>query len=349
MDKEVAKLWLYENTITTTTTSIGVRNSAQTSYTWFVDMRQVLGETLWTKYEAYQVQICSLARINADTYVFCDGLNLIQTSKNGAQQGGAALIFGPVKQYGTQAEASGSSGDWDAYAGTQYYIMTRPVDNRIPLTIYWEPMSGANGSSTYGSWFFTFQGLEKYNPLYKNPFNTFYNLEQRTFTLTTQSLVAGSTNEYGTMAADYTSFTLNNINFRNILGTMWDKYEKFNLIITSWGCGITLGGAISGDQRYTYLILEGLQFINTVSVGVGSTTFYNRYGIGGCGFIESVGGASSTSCFNVFDNMSCANTFRKPETENVSLTVRVGNTTVFPSTNTYNNWAITFIVVGVKK
>jgi hypothetical protein len=346
MDKEVAKLWLYENALTTTTTAIGVRNAAQTSYTWFVDMKQVLGETLWTKYDAYVVQICGIARINAEPTVYCDGLNLIQTSRNGAQQGGAALIYGAMRQYGTQVITG--NGDWDAYDGLQLYTMIKPADNRTAITIYWDALTGANGASNFGSWFFTFQGLEKYNPLYKNPFNTFHTLEQRTFTLTTQSLVAGSTNEFGTMAVDYRSFTLTNINFRNILGTMWDKYDKFNLIMTSWGCGITLGGAINGDQRYTYLIMEGLQFINTVSVGIGSTTFYNRYGIGGSGFIESPGGAGSTACVNIFDNMSATNTFRKPETENVSLTVSVGNTTVYPSGNTYNNWAITFMVVGVK-
>jgi hypothetical protein len=346
MDKEVAKLWLYENTITTSTTAIGVKNAAQTSYTWFVNMRDVLGETLWTKYDAYIVQICSLARINAEASVFCDGLNLIQTSRNGQQQGGPALIFGGVKQYGTQATGVGC--DWDGYAGNQLYIMTKPVDNRIPLTIFWEALTGSNGTSTYGSWFFTFQGLESYNPLYKNPFNTFYNLEQKTFTLTSQSLVAGSTNQFGTMRADYTSFTLFNINFRNILETMWDKYEKFNLIMTSWGCGVTLGATINGDQRWTYLIVEGLQFINNVSVGPLSTTFVGRYGIGGTGFIESPGGASSAATFSVFDNMSTTNTFRKPETENVNLTITVGNTTVFPSVNTYNNWSITFVVVGVK-
>ena len=346
MDKEVAKLWLYENTLTTSTTQIGVRNAAQTSYTWFVNMKDVLGETLWTKYDAYQVQICAIARINAEPMVYCDGLNLIQTSRNGQQQGGPALIYGAIRQYGTQA---GGGLDWDGYAGTQLYIMTKPVDNRIPLTIYWEALTGANGASTFGSWFFTFQGLESYNPLYKNPFNTFHNLEQRTFTLTSQSLVAGSTNEYGTMRADYTSFTLTNINFRQILGTMWDKYEKFNLIMTSWGCGLTLGGTFSGDQRWIYLIVEGLQFINNISVGPLSTTFQGRYGIGGSGFIESSGGASSPACFNNFDNMSTANTFRKPETENVSLTVTVGNVTTFPSVNTFNNWSINFMVVGVKK
>jgi hypothetical protein len=346
MDKEVAKLWLYENTITTTTTAIGVKNTAQTSYTWFVNMKDVLGETLFNTYECFQVQIVSLSRINAEASVYLDGLNIIQTSRNGQQQGGTALIFGSVKAYGTQPV---NVTEWDGYSGNQLYIMTKPVDNRIPLTIYWEPLTGANGNSTFGSWFFTFKGLEKYNPIYKNPFNTFYNLEQRTFTLNTQSLVAGSTNEFGTMASDYTRFTLFNINFRNILGTMWDKYEKFNLIMTSWGCGITLGGSLSGDQRWTYLTVEGLQFINNVSVGPLSTTFQGRYGIGGTGVIESPGGASSTSTFSVFDNMSACNTFRKPETENINLTITVGNVTAFPSINTYNNWSINFMVIGIKK
>jgi hypothetical protein len=347
MDKEVAKLWLYENTITTSTTAIGVKNAAQTSYTWFVNMREVLGETLFKKYDAFQVLICSLARINAEARVYCDGLNLIQTSKDGQMQGGAALIQGPVKPYGTQD----SYFLWDCYVGSQMYIMTKPVDNRIPLTIYWEPTTGANGTSTYGSWFLTFQGLKNYNPLYKNPFNTFHNLEQRTFTLTTQALVAGTTNEYGTMAADYNSFTLTNINFRNILGRMWDKYEKFNLIMTSWSCGITTtGSTISGDQRYIYAIIEGLQFINNVAVGPSSTTSIGRYGIGGAGFIESSGGANNSALGNLFDNMSACNTFRKPESENVSLRFTFGSITQYPMTSfAFNNWAINFMIVGVNE
>lgn len=347
MDKEVAKLWLYENTLTTTVTSIGYRNAATSRYTWFVDMRQVLGETLWTKYDAYQVQLCCLAIITNEPIVYVDGLNLIQTSRNGKAQGASAVLLGSARQFGSQP--IGGASDWDGYAGNQMYLMTKPVDNRIELSIYWEPVTGALGSSTQGSWFFTFQGLEKYNPLYKNPFNTFYNLEQRTFTLTTQSLVAGSTNQYGTMAADYTTFTLTNINFRNILGTMWDKYDKFNLIMTSWGSGITLGGTFSGNQRWTFLTVEGLQFINNVAIGVNSTVYLGRYGIGGTGVCESPGSTSSTSNMSIFDNMTSTNTFRKPESENVNLTITVGQAPAYPSVNTYNNWAINFMVVGIKK
>jgi len=345
MNKEVAKLWLYENTLTTTATAIGYKNVAQTRYTWFVNMRDVLGETLFNSYEYYVVQIVQAARLNTLPYIYLDGLNIIQTSKNGQVQGGSALIGGLIQTYGTQTQGF----YWDSYGANYKYIMTRPVDDRIPLSIYWEPMSGLNGTSTYGSWFFTFQGLKSYNPLYSNPFNSFYNLEQRAFTLTTQALDVGATNEYGTMNSNYSQFTLRNINFRNILGTMWDKYEKFNLIMTSWSFAQTLGSTFNGDQRYTYIIMEGLQFINSVSVGVGSATFYNRYGIGGYGFIESPGGpfTSATSSYSGFDNMSTANTIRKPESENVSLTFTVGNTTVYPSGGVYNDWAISFIIVGI--
>jgi len=343
MNKEVAKLWLYENTITTTTTSIGVKNAAQTSYTWFVNMRDVLGETLWSKYEYFQMQLTFFARINAVTYNYIDGLNIIQTSKAGAMQGNSALVSTITVPYATEA----ANRIWDSYAGTYQYIITKPADNRIPLTIYWEPVTGANGTSTYGSYFFTFQGLEKYNPLYKNPFNTFYTLEQRNFTLSTQSLQAGSTNNFGTMSAGYRSFSFTNINMRHILGTLWDKYDKFNLIMTTWAFGQPASGSFNGDQRQTYLIMEGLQFINSVAVGPSSTTSINRYGIGGCGIAE----ASTTlaASGNLFDNMSATNTFRKPESENVTLSFTVGNATQFPSINIYDNWTITFIVVGVSE
>lgn len=349
MDREVAKLWLYQNTITTTVTPIGYKNADGSSVTWFVNMRDVLGETLWTKYEAYQVLISSNDRVNIAARIYCNGLNLIQTSSNGDMEGYSALINGGIRPYGIQT--SSGVGDWDCYAGASMYTMLKPIEGLISLTLYLEPFSGAIGPFVYGSFFMTFQGLEKYNPLYKNPFNTFHSLEQRTFTLTTQSLVAGSTNQYGTLASNYTSFTLTNINFRQILGSMWNKYDKFNLIMTSWGCGVTTSGStISGDNRHMFLIVEGLQFINNVSVGVGSTTFNGRYGIGGLGYSESAGLTSNSSLGNFFDNMSTCNTFRKPETENVSLTITIGSTTSYPMPSIpLNNWAINFMVIGVKQ
>lgn len=343
MDKEVAKLWLYENTLTTTVTSIGYKDAAQTRYTWFVDMRQVLGETLWSKYDAFLVQLTAQARINAVPYVYVDGLNLTQTSKNGAQQGGSALIATLTQPYGTSQDRV-----WDSYADNFLYTMIKPADNRIELSIYWLPMTGANGTSTTGSWFFTFQGLKKYNPLYRNPFNTFYNLEQRTFTLSTFNLIPGGTNEIGTMNSTYSNFTFFNINMRNLLGTMWNKYTKFNITMTTWGTGGTMS-SLNGDQRNVYLTMEGLQFINTLAVGPYTAAWYNRFGWGAQGILEAT--TASYPNGNAFGDITSTTTFRKPESENVNLNFVVGNlNNGYASTSiTYNNWTITFRVVGVSE
>jgi len=343
MDKEVAKLWLNETALTTTATSLGYKDAAQTRYTWFVDMRQVLGETLWKKYDAFLVQLTAVSRINTSPYVYVNGLNLVQTSRNGAQQGGDALIATISTPYGTSQDRV-----WDSYADNFLYTMIKPADNRIELSIYWTPMTGANGTSTIGNWFFTFQGLKTRNPLYRNPFNTFYNLEQRTFTLSTFGLATGVTNDVGTKDALYTQFSFSNINMRNILGTMWDKYEKFNLTITSWGTGGTIS-SVSGDQRNVYLTMEGLQFINTLAVGALNTLSYNRFGWGGQGILEAT--TTSYPNGNAFGDITSTTTFRKPESETTTLSFVVGNlANGYPSGSlTYNNWTITFRIVGVKE
>jgi hypothetical protein len=342
MDKEVAKLWLYANALTTTVTPVGFRNSAGTSYTWFVDMKQVLGETLWTKYDAYVMTFVRFARINTIPYVYIDGLNIIQTSKNGAPQGGAAIVSLVNQAYANQGIFVG----YESYTGSADFIITKPVDNRINLNIYWEPQTGANGNLSYGSFVFTFQGLKTYNPLYKNPFDTYHNLEQRTFTLQTASLPYNSSNEIGSMNANYTVFSFKNLNMRNIIGRMWDKYDKFNLIMTNWGTGINQGGTLSGDQRYIFFSIEGLQFINNAYFG--SNMFLGRYAPCGFGFTEGAGATNSRASFNLFENLSSCNTFRKPESENVTLEFQVGALTVFPSTNVFANWNLSFMVIGVK-
>ena len=57
MDIEVAKLWLNPSVLTTTTTNVGVRDSTFRNCTYFVDLRETLGETLYTKYDTFKVLI----------------------------------------------------------------------------------------------------------------------------------------------------------------------------------------------------------------------------------------------------------------------------------------------------
>jgi hypothetical protein len=45
--------------------------------------------------------------------------------------------------------------------------------------------------------------------------------------------------------------------------------------------------------------------------------------------------------------MSTTNTIRKPESENVNISFTVGNTTGYPSGNVFNNWSVSFMIIGV--
>ena len=57
MDKEVAKLWLYGANLTTTQSAIGIKTTDNRSFTFFVDLRRVLGEMLFAKYDFFKVYL----------------------------------------------------------------------------------------------------------------------------------------------------------------------------------------------------------------------------------------------------------------------------------------------------
>lgn len=350
MQKEVAKLALYQNTLTTTPTAIGYRDAGSTSFTWNVNMAQLLGETLFNKYKAYKVQYTQFNRINnAVTYNYLSGINIIQTSQGGQPQGSMAIIGAVTQSYGTAAEQT-----WDNYSGLFQFIMIKPDNNLIQLTATFTAITGSGPSSNYGAHFLTFYGLDEYNPLYKlpaspykNPVNRFFNMEHKNFTLNTNVLVAGGTNEFGTMNANRQQFTFTNINMRHILGAMWNKYDKFNLIMQSYGMGIGTGN-YSGDVKNIYFAMEGLQFINNLAIGFNSTIYYDRYAFMGFGTLESAT-TNFASSGNCLDNCGSTNTFRKPESENVTLSFILSNVSSFNASVAYGNWNLTFMIVGVKE
>jgi hypothetical protein len=91
------------------------------------------------------------------------------------------------------------------------------------------------------------------------------NYENAALVLRTSDLTAGSTTNVGTCDQYKTNMTWNNINLRTLLGSMYDKYEKFNLCLntvsTSNVTGVTIPGN-SSDDRIVQLYLSGLPFIN---------------------------------------------------------------------------------------
>jgi len=316
-----------------------VRDSTFRNCTYFVDLRETLGETLYTKYDTFKVLIAYAGTLSATEMntIFVSGLNLI----NASYQGKTASTNIAVAAQGSSASITNAN--IGKLIQTREFIMIKPDSNKISLTFSVVADSGVTTNVGNCPMFLTFAPIKK-DVIYKNPWNLLYQNEQANFTLSTRILSAGATNAFGTMNATITNFTFTNVNMRRIIGTLWDKYNKFNLICTSYGTG-SVATSLSGNQRLQWFQVSGLQFINTSSAlnamlerGYTVTPIFNP-------------ASASTADAESFSNPIGATTFRKPESENVDLTFQLwsinSNSTVLNAQ--MNHFTLSFIVVGVKE
>jgi hypothetical protein len=343
MDQEVAKLWLNGGNLSTTQSKIGIRNTTNTEYRFFVDLRLVLGETMFQKYEAFKVYFgflnLSSGTTNIDT-MFVNGLNLIPAS----YQGNPAAFNTAINIFSQSASNIDSINLGGKNANIQEFVMIKPNDSNVELNISFVRDDAAVETLQLYTFFLTFVPFQK-DKIYKNPFNYLYQNELANFTLTTQILTAGGTNEYGTMNSLFTIFTFTNVNMRRIIGTMWDKYNKFNLVCLNVGIGST-ATSLSGNQRNQFFQIQGLQFINCLSTTTSSSFSQS---VAYTPFFRYV--SANTSDSDTFSVPESLISFRKPESENVDLAFQMfsanqGGTALNPQ---MNQFSFTFAVVGIKE
>lgn len=343
MNQEVAKLWLNPSPTTTTISQIGFRNSTNTEYTFFVDLRLVLGETMFQKYEAFKVYFGFVnpgtGSVGIDT-IFVNGLNLIPASYQGKQAGfnTAVDIYSQSVSMNDPFSVGGKN------ANIQEFVMIKPDNAKVSLTISILRDDAAVPTLLQGVFFLTFVPFQK-DKIYKNPFNYLYQNELANFTLTTQILSAGATNEYGTMNSTFTTFTFTNVNMRRIIGTMWDKYDKFNLVCANVGVGNT-STSLTATQRFMFFQIQGLQFINCLST-TSIATFTRNVAYTPI-FRYTTASSADSDSFAVPESLI---SFRKPESENVDLafqlfTVNLGGLAL---NSQMNQFSLTFAVVGIKE
>ena len=344
MQTEVAKLWLNTANLGTTISQIGIRNSTNTEYTFFVDLRLVLGETMFQKYEAFKVYFGFVnpgtgATANINT-MFVNGLNLIPASYQGKKAGfnTAVDFFSQTVQQNDSFNVGGKN------ANIQEFVMIKPDNAKVELTISFARDDAGVPTLLQGVFFLTFAPFQK-DKIYKNPFNYLYQNELANFTLTTQILSAGATNAFGTMNSTFTTFNFTNVNMRRIIGTMWDKYDKFNLVCANVGVGNT-SSTISSIQRFMFFQIQGLQFINCLSTTT-SSSFSQSVAYTPI-FRYTTASSADSDSFAVPESLI---SFRKPESENVDLafqlfTLNNGGVAYNPQ---MNQFSLTFAVVGIKE
>jgi hypothetical protein len=338
MNKEVAKLFLNGSSLTTTQTALGIRTADFRSFTFYVDLRQVLGETLFTKYDKFKVFIWEQSNAAATNLctAYVGGLNIVNNAYNGIQTGS-------LNAFSSQIAGSNSLGtdSIEKPGNLREHVMIKPNDSNIQLNFQYINDDGSTSNLSQPVFFLTFIPFE--DRIYPNPYNYLYQNEQANFTLTTQILTAGGTNQFGTSNAVKSLFTFTNLNMRHIIGTMWDKYDKFNLIFRNVGMGQS-ATVLSGNQRRQFFVMSGLQFIN-------ATIQTSQILMGQVATPFMVLNSANTADANYFDIPTGIVSFRKPESENVSLTFQLWTVSSgVPLTGgSASDWSLTFAVVGVKE
>jgi hypothetical protein len=271
------------------------------------------------------------------TTLFQNGLNLIQASYQGKPPGFQTAIdetnFALTIQLPNQLNRS---------ANTHNFVMIKPDGNNVQLTLDFVEEAGATATIAARIFFLAFVPIDD-KKIYRNPYTMLYQNEQVNFTLSMKILTAGSTNEYGTLNTNRTIATFTNINMRHILGTLWDKFEKFNLIFNTIGVSANATPSTSATRRMWWSV-EGLQFINTLRVTTGYT---QGIAFSPQTFYQTANQADAEYC----EAPMSVTTFRKPESENVDLTFATWNTVNGGIPSTVSNGFVTFSisVVGVKE
>jgi len=354
MDKEVATLFLMTNSLATTPNQYGFKTT-NADYTFFVDMRQWLGEMLWNNYEQYIVNFSYMGPIGTGPTMFvnfiCNGLNIINTSTNGQMRSNPLL---GVTYYTANPTWVENRGTWVPFDGGVGLTMIKPDTQLANMRIQFENVGGTATlpASQIQMFILTARGIEPKMKMYKNLLNDFYTKQSRNFTLNTIMLTPGATNQYGTMNAQYSQFTFSQVPIRQILGTLWDKYDKFNIIATTFTQG-PFGSTITNSQSRIIWIISGFQVINSLTLGVNNTTSYNQYAILPESQPETNTGNSYTTSNN-FGNQQATFTIRKPESDLVNLQFTLTNCSGNQQPNNPNT-AVTrghvnfnFIVLGIE-
>jgi hypothetical protein len=341
MDIEIAKLWLNSGSLTTTPSQTGVISANNMTVTFNFDLRIVLGETLWSKYKYFKMYI-------NDTYpgsilgiatLYQNGLNLIQASYQGKKAG-----FQTAIDESNLTVSTGLPRHLSRSANQRTFVMIKPDDQNVQLTLQFVDETGGTTTMPQRIFFLAFVPIDD-TKIYRSPYTMVYQNEQVNFTLNGFLLPggAGGTNQFGTSNGNKTIMTFTNINMRQILGSLWDKYDKFNLICSNIGFCLT-GSTFSVAQRRMWFELEGLQFINNLRVT-------NGYKQGNAFTQQFFYNITATYDAEYGEPPMSINTFRKPESENINFTIYTWCSVNGGELSTVllNNNIWTFSVVGVKE
>lgn len=317
-------------------------NKTQYYYPSF-DIRN-LCKDFWDKHEDYEIQmvqflIGTIGTISGNdriTPIQLNGLNFVNNgTKQSNNTSGLNLstenaILGSIV---TPANTTFTSavGQYDYTPAPIQFLKT---EDNVPLTITFK-----NSENTD---FAAFGTIGASNPRIQIGFfiKPIYQVEKATLCINPFGLTTTETN-LGVRDTNYFTFTIKNIDMRQVCRSMWLKYDKFNIFLTSYT--VSVGGS-DGNNNAVQLQMQGFDFINQTSL-LSTTDTFNQKQVATLGVIYNVYDASTP--FSLSSGSCLVTSFYKTK-DFVDLKLTA---TQLVSVGTYTplKGIYTFTIVGVPK
>jgi hypothetical protein len=137
--------------------------------------------------------------------------------------------------------------------------------------------------------------------------------------LYTSLLTASTTNRYGTANVNFTDVTFSNISMRQVLGSNYDKYYKFNLILNSIMIPTSPTDIPNGNDGAVMLYMSGIPFDSSACYSTITNTTTNST-LFGTVKLDIRGATTGTSDIATFAP-SFFNTFLRPTNDIIDISI----------------------------
>ena len=149
----------------------------------------------------------------------------------------------------------------------------------------------------------------------------------------------GTTNAYGTGNSKLSSFTWTNINLRTLLGDMFNKYDRYLLLLQN--ISQALAGAISTvDDKAILINMSGLSFVNSTYI---QKLQSNSGALIVCPIIVVSGGVQS----QLYNNFAVSTFIKQNDIVNISINYTKMKDESAATDVTYPHTVFIFNIVGL--
>jgi hypothetical protein len=296
----------------------------------------------WDKHDNFEIQMpISSTRgpaiIAGDIRIVpvqMSGLNFVNNGTKQSNETSGLMLNSENAILGTLTLSTNTSGYVVDMAYPVAPVQFKKDGDNVPLTITFKNSenTGPTAVTLTGSGAPTFQIGFFVKPIYE--------VEKAQLFINPFGLTTTETN-LGVRDTNYTTFTLKGIDLRQVCRSMWDKYDKFNIFLSSVSWHTPVGNATNA----AFIIqMEGFDFINQLSLTASNRQ--NQVATLGSFYASPT---PTTDVRTIGTMASCVTTFLKTkDIVDLTLTAVPLGTTAFSGMSPFHA-NFTFTIVGVPK